>query len=171
MRELGSKKEVQEEKKRTEGVTDEKIERAEDHRQELDRTREVWERPEMPSLKDTAEALRRIADVLERHAGGETERHEGEVMDGVEGEHEEVSEPTREGAATEEKAAQDLDAGAAESGRYNPEVQQARRERSEAHDFLRDVSEDSEGHQEKSKAEIERISQEAKTAAEALRRF
>ena len=57
------------------------------------------------------------------------------------------------------------------AGRYLTEIEQTARARSEASEFLRGIADSSEDHQEKSGEESEGLSEEAKAAAEGLRRF
>ena len=69
----------------------------------------AWDGMDNTALSDTADELRRIAAVIERHVSGEAERHHGEVMEGVEGEKRDVSEPTCEASDDEERNAREVE--------------------------------------------------------------
>ncbi len=171
MRELGSKRDVTEKEKHTEAETDQRLEHAKEHTQEVETARGAWDAMDSPALLDTAEELRRIADVIERHATGETERHHGDVMEGVDAERQEVSEPTSEASVDEERTGREVEGRGEGAGRYATEIEQTARSRTEAAEFLRGVADASDSHQEKSREESERLSEEAKNAAEGLKKF
>ncbi|MDA8116562.1 MAG: hypothetical protein M0000_04080 [Actinomycetota bacterium] len=171
MRELGSKKDVADKEKHAEDETEHRLEGAKDHKKEVEATRDAWDGMEDPALSETAEQLRKIADVIERHVAGEAERHHGEVMEGVGEEQRDVSTPTNEASADEENAAHELEGRGAAAGRYLTEMEQTARARSEAAEFLREIADLSEDHQEKSQEGSEELSEEAKAAAEGLKKF
>ena len=171
MRELGSKKDVSEREKHAEDQTEHRLDDAKEHEEEVEATRETWDGMDNTALSDTAEELRRIAAVIERHVAGEAERHHAEVMEGVEGERRDVSEPTSDASADEERVAKNVEGRGDGAGRYLTEIEQTARARSEASEFLRGIADSSEDHQEKSRDESERLSEEAKGAAEGLKKF
>jgi hypothetical protein len=170
-KEWSSKQELKTEQETLEGKTAEALKEAEQNQKEVGETSAAMEAQESPVLKETADALNRIADEFAAEAGREIGRHESEVEDSVGGERADVSEPAREGGEKEKEQASAIESRGAGAGRYLENLTRAARERSEAADFLSGVADGSERHQGESKGESERLAEEARRAAEAIKRL
>jgi len=169
MRDLGSKHELQERAREHQETTNERLDATREHEQELERATTDWAEQGEPSLTDTAEALNRLADELQQEALAHTDEHEQRVDEGIDTEHADVSEPTREAEAVEREASSQLEHSTTHD--YEHHLHDAARERNDAATFLADTADDSETHQEGSKRDIEQLSRAAQAAADAIRRF
>ena len=104
-----------------------------------------------PSLTDTADALNSVAADLK----SEMQAQHGEQAEKVEGavdtQRHEVSEPAREGEATERQAGEAFDVAASRNKRFGKILADAADQRRDAEAFLREVADDDERDQEDSK--------------------
>ena len=171
MSELGSMAELEGKKDTLEAETEQEIEEAEENREEAAEACDVLDNQPQPSIDDTKQGLNDICDSLDGHVKEETERHQERVDERVESEKSDLSEPVREGEEVENDAAAEIEGKATGAGRYEGEMHDAAGTRSEAAELLGELGEASEEHQEQSTGEVERLSEEAKAAAEALRRY
>ena len=171
MKEWGSKRELEQAKENLEGRTRERLDGAEENRREVEEASRLLDGQDSPAMRETADALNRIADEFAAEVDSEVGSQETTVRESVEEERSDVSDPAREGSDIEARASGNLEAGTEVSGRYAEQLADAGRERSEAAEFLSEVAEASESHQETSAEELEKLSEEARRAAEAIQRF
>ncbi len=171
MSELGSKTEVKDREKDLEDQTQDELDKAGENVDEAQSAREALESGADPGLTDTVEALNRVADCVDDQIGAETAKHQAETGDRIEAETTELSEPVREAEESERTAADEIEGKTDGAGRYRDGVHEYAEVRVEAAEFLGEVGDESEQHQELSREEIERLSDQARAAAEAIRRF
>lgn len=169
--ELGSMAELEGKKGRLEGETERELEEADENREEVAEVCEVLDDGPPPSLEDTVHDLNQILDGLDGHIEEETERHREQVVERVGTEKSDLSEPVRDGQEVEHDAAAEIEGRAARAGRYGGEAHDVAARRTEAEELLAELGDESEEHQEHSRDEVERLSQEARAAADALRRY
>jgi len=171
MTELGSLAELKGKKGELEDETERELREADENREEAAEASDaLGDQPE-PSVDETRQGLNDVLEGFGRHVEDETERHRELVADRVETEKSDLSEPVREGEETEREAAAELGARAGKAGRYGENLVEGEGKRSEAAELLGDLGQESEDHQERSTEEAERLSREAKAAAEALKRY
>jgi hypothetical protein len=171
MSDLGSKADVQDRDKRHQDGTNERLDHAREHEEQLERASHEWSAMEQPALTDTATALNQLADEFQREAHDQTQEQERTVDDGITTEHEEVSAPARDAETTERAAQEQLEHGATGTGDYEQQLHDAAKERDDAATFLDEIADGSEQHQHESKGEIDELSRAARAAAEAIKRF
>ena len=169
--ELFGRSEIEQNERKLRDSTDENVERGRGEKDELETAVEVWNEAGDPSLAETAEALSRIADDLA--ATGDARMTEAREMidETVDAEKTEVSEPAKDAESSDRAMADHLDLGASTAEHFREQLLDGAREGRDGADFLKEIAEQSEGHQQESLAEAERLAIEAKAAADAIKRF
>lgn len=171
MNDFGTKTEVKEKDKRLRDETKESRDRAKEHAEEVKKAADALGRSDVPFLRETADRLNEIGDNFKQEANDRSGKEKEQVDTKVDTEKTELSDPVRDGESRERRSAEQVSAAASEAREYRRSTDEAKDAHTDVAEFLKDVAEDSERHQDESRRDGEEITRAAKAAAESLRRF
>jgi hypothetical protein len=171
MNDLGSKQDVNDRDEQYQKETDQKLDEAREHQEGLNNAADEFEDMAPATLSDTAEDLNRAIDQLQNEAQANIENHDREVADGIDTERIEVSEPVRDAEDIDRQAAADLFSAASSAGDYSGNIEDAGGIRDHAADFLQDIADGNEQHQDLSNRDNDALVTESKATADSIRRF
>lgn len=171
MNDLGSKQDVTDRDEQYQKETDEKLDEAREHQEGLNNAADELQGMASPTLSDTAEDLNRAVDELQAEAQSNIDSHDREVADGIDAERTEVSEPVRDAEDIDRQAAADLFSASSSAGDYSGNIDDAGGIRDHAADFLQDIADGNEEHQDLSNRDNDALVAESKATADSIRRF
>ena len=166
-----SQTEWQDVKREQEERTDEALDESKEIQEDASQTTEDWNEQDEPCLVETGEAL----GVISRELGRDIEQTHGEQAEEVTGDIEDqvrdVSDPAREDEQVEHGAAEHLSDRVGREGRFGERLQEASDQRREAEEFLGEVAEEDEAHQEASGEQLKEHEQAVDEAIKSLNEF
>jgi hypothetical protein len=156
---------MQSEQREYEEYTNSEVKKSEEIKEDSIEARKDWSDQQEPSLSDTADELNQIAeslrsDIREQH-GEQAEK----VVDSIENQRREVSEPARAGENTERSAIDELNMASSRNKRFGKILAEASDRRLDAETFLREVAESDEDYQAREK---ETLDDHRRTVEEAI---
>jgi len=166
-----SKEDVRVRERRRRQFTDEGVERAKEHEEDFEKTSDVWNQMEGPSLLETAEGLRRIGEQLQNEASEHGVEIHQDVQERVVQEREEISDRAEMAAERERGEINKIEGSLNSVNTYAEQLAEAAHERIDAEDFHHSIADTSRDHQEATKDRNEQIAAELRRLMGGMKSF